>query len=355
MNRPPAAPAATRLDIGIIPGEGIGPELTGHCRHLLELLAARHQWDLSFAECGPVGLEARKNLGADLPDTAAGFVADVLGRGGAVLAGAGGGRFVFDLRRRFRLDWKLNPIRRLRGAGTHPCPFDILILRDNREGLYQGMEEAFEDTEGPGVRHAFTTRLATTRALAHRAARLAASRRGHLTIVAKESGIPGPSRLWRQAGEEAAAAHGVTLEVLEVDFAAYQLVRCPEAFDVITVPNAFGDILADLGGLLMGSRGNTFGASFNPDGLGVFQTNHGAAYDLAGRGTANPAGQILATALMLRSAFGQHRAADALEHAVQEAWCAGCRTADMLPAAPRPCSTGDFVRKVAEFLEDSRA
>lgn len=355
--QPVSAVSGTRLTmpVGLIPGEGIGPELIGICRRLLERMAECRGWELEFSECGPVGLQAREALGADLPSGAEGFVAGVFARGGAVLAGAGGGRFVFELRRRFQLDWKLNPVRRLRGAGSHPYPFDILIVRDNKEGLYQGEVVTEEQTEGAVVRHTLTTRLATVRALVGRAARLAADRSGRLAVVAKESGIPGPSRLWRQAGEEAAAAHGVELRVLEVDFAAYQMVRRPEEFDVIAVPNAFGDILADLGGLLMGSRGATFGASFNPEGLGVFQTNHGAAYDLAGTGTANPAGQMLATALMLREAFGQEEAAVAIETAVQNAWCAGFRTADMDPSAAHPCATEAFAAAVEERLDRALA
>ena len=77
---------------------------------------------------------------------------------------------------------------------------------------------------------------------------------------------------------------------MDIDFATYQVIAHPEEFDVIAAPNCYGDILADLGGLFLGSRGATFGGSFSARGEAVFQTNHGAAYDLTGKNIANPAG-----------------------------------------------------------------
>jgi 3-isopropylmalate dehydrogenase len=349
---PALSRASTTLEIGIIPGEGIGPELTDICLRLLERIARRRQWTLKIEHCGPVGLAARECLGKDFPADSVRFVQNVFSRGGAILAGAGGGRFVYDMRRQFRLDWKLNPIRQFRGLARRNHPFDILVVRDNREGLYQGNAQVEETPAGRIVHHTLVTSTEAARTVTDKAAALAATRQGRLTIVAKESGLPEVSRIWREAGEASATAHGVEWHMLEIDFAAYQLVQSPQTFDVVAVPNAFGDILADLGGIVMGSRGTTYGASFTTDGFGVFQTNHGAAYDLADRDTANPAGQIFSLAMMLRESFGQTEAATRLEDAVQDVWASGLHTPDLDLPGGRPCGTSAFAAAVDDRLRE---
>lgn len=349
---PAASTARTVLQVGIIPGEGIGPELTGICRELLEVLAGRLDWDLRITESGPVGLQARDAAGTDFPPETGAFVASLLDHGGAVLAGAAGGRFVYELRRQLGLDWKLNPIRPWRGLVPEDASWDVLVVRDNREGFYQGTAELREGPDGRTVRHSSLTTTAAVRTVVRQAASWAARRRGHLTVVAKESGLPEASAIWKDEGRAAAAAHGVDFRMMEIDFATYQLVKNPGDFDVIAVPNTFGDILSDLGGVLMGSRGVTHGGSFRTGSGGVFQTNHGAAFDLAGKDLANPAGQILSLAMMLRDALAQPRAADTLEQALQDVWAAGLHTTDLAPRPGRCCGTREFASAVSGRLRE---
>jgi 3-isopropylmalate dehydrogenase len=347
-----AAPAETVV-VGIFPGEGIGPELVAICERFLRLLGERGCFELQLSHGGPIGIEARRACGCDLPDEAVSFAEEVFSKGGAVLAGAGGGRFVYDMRRRFDLFMKLNPLRPFRGAVPARREFDIMIVRDNREGLYQGESVVVESTHGQRVSHTFHCSLRAVDDVTERAARLAATRRGHVTVTAKESGLPKVSRVWRESAEAAGARHGVEVRFLEVDYAVYQLMREPSKFDVIAVPNCFGDILSDLGGVLMGSRGVTFGASYDSCGHAVYQTNHGAAYDLKDQGTANPAGQLLSLAMLLRESFGREREAAWIEAALEDAWSDGWCTFDMEETpgqSRRVCGTQKFAAEVEKNL-----
>jgi 3-isopropylmalate dehydrogenase len=129
---------------------------------------------------------------------------------------------------------------------------------------------------------------------------------------------------------------------------AYQLVRCAQRFDVIAAPNMFGDILADLAAVHLGSRSHSFSGNFSPDGWGVYQTNHGAAYDLAGTDRANPAGQILSLAMMLRVSFGREQEAWAIEAGLRRVWEEGWRTADTALQGTKVVGTRELSSYVAE-------
>jgi 3-isopropylmalate dehydrogenase len=136
--------------------------------------------------------------------------------------------------------------------------------------------------------------------------------------------------------------------MVDVDLMAYRLIREPRAFDVIAAPNLFGDVLADLGAALMGSRGVSFSGNFGEGGHAVYQTNHGAAYDLAGTDRANPAGQIFGLAMMLRESFGLCRQAAAIEQAVHSIWREGWRTEDVAIPGALIVGTRDMGCRVAE-------
>jgi 3-isopropylmalate dehydrogenase len=348
----PVAPAETVV-VGLLPGEGIGPEVVTICERFLRLLEERGCFRVELSRGGPIGIEARRSLGSDFPDNAAQFSEGVFSAGGALLAGAGGGRFVYEMRRRFDLFMKVNPLRQFRGAAPSRHEFDIVIVRDNREGLYQGQSVIEDSKHGRRVRHSFQCSRRAVDEVTEQAAQLAATRRGHLTVAAKESGLPEISRLWHDSARAAGARHGVEVRAVEIDYAVYQLMREPNRFDVIAVPNCFGDILSDLGGVLMGSRGVTFGGSFDSCGRAVYQTNHGAASDLKGQGKCNPAGQLLALAMLLRHSFGREREATWIETALEETWCDGWCTFDMeeLPGQKRfVCGTQRFAAEVEKNL-----
>jgi 3-isopropylmalate dehydrogenase len=182
------------------------------------------------------------------------------------------------------------------------------------------------------------------------AARLAMRRQKRLTVVCKQSGLPELTQLWFDVARETAQSNGLDLRLLDMDFAAYQLIARPEEFDVVATPNCFGDILADLGGALMGSRGIIYGASYSSQGFGVYQTNHGSAHDLAGKNSANPAGQLFSLAMLLRESWGLKTEADWIVQAVRRAWRDGWRTADLMAPPHRLTGTREFGEVVGRYL-----
>ena len=298
--------------IGVLKGEGIGPVVVDIALELLGAIGEFGGPSFHFEVGGPIGTDSLNRCGAELSTEVVAFCASVFSRGGAILAGPGGGRFVYDLRRQFDLYYKLSPIRPCTElAGASPLDVsllsgvDIMVVRENLGGVYQGSWRTdHASTTGRIESHSFSYSEALVRRLMRTACRQAASRRGSLTVVTKAGGVPGISDLWRCCAVEVASEFDVVLKILDIDCAAYKLVRSPGEFDVIAAPNLFGDVLGDLGGVLVGSRGLTFSGNFAENGAAVFQTNHGAAYDLVDTDLANPAGQILSLAFLLREHFG---------------------------------------------------
>jgi 3-isopropylmalate dehydrogenase len=142
----------------------------------------------------------------------------------------------------------------------------------------------------------------------------------------------------------------VQTESLEIDHVAYQVIAGAQDFDVVAAPNLFGDIVADGAALLLGSRGLSYSANFGPRHAAVYQTGHGAAYDIAGLDVANPIGQILTTAMMLRETFGDDDAAAAINGAVAETVRQGYRTRDIAAPGATVIGTQAFGQLVVERL-----
>ncbi|MEA2686106.1 MAG: 3-isopropylmalate dehydrogenase [Actinomycetota bacterium] len=343
--RPPTPPYV----VGVVPGEGIGPEVVGAALTVLDAVAEVH--GLSFDVTTSGGLGRPGPFGATLHPAVDGFVEAIFAAGGAVLCGAVGGRFVYELRARFALFCKFLPVRpspavadasivrpeRLHGA-------DVLLVRDNVGGLYQG-----QFGRRDGGRTAFQElvyRADQVDGVLAVAARAAVARRGRLTLIAKAAGIPEVSALWRERAEALAADVGFDLEEMEVDNACFQLVADPRRFDVVVAPNLLGDVVADSAMLTLGSRGMAPSVNFGNDGRAVYQTGHGAAHILAGRDEANPVAQILSLALLLRESFGLPAAAAAVETAVETVLGAGYRTGDLAG----PTSTVVGTRELADRI-----
>jgi len=310
---------------------------------------------------GPIGLAAERTTGTPLPDEVADFCADIFGRGGAVLTGAGGGRYVYDLRTRFDLFLKLVPVASRFGLpGASPLrpesigDVDLLLVRENLGGVYQGTSQHLDRDDGRSVLHSFETSESTVRPFLAAASRLAARRRGHLTVVIKQGGTPLIADLWRSCASDAAAAAGVRCSFVDVDLMAYQLISRPRDFDVIATSNLAGDILSDLAAALVGSRGLSFSGNFSRAGAAVYQTNHGAAHDIAGTDTANPVGQILSLAMLLRESLHLESEARAVESAVQATWSTGLRTADMAGPRDRVAGTREMATRIAEAAATHR-
>ena len=329
------APAEPPYQVGVVPGEGVGPEVVGAALTVLDAVAETFglEFRLDVAdELGPSGPH-----GPVLRPHVEDFLAGCMAVGAPVLCGAVGGRFVYDVRARFDLYCKLVPVRprpeladasilrpeRVRGV-------DVLVVRDNVGGLYQGTygrRESGRVAFQEAVYHAHDV----DRLLAV-AVRAAGARRGRLAVVTKSGGIPEVSALWRERAIAASEGADIAMEEVEVDNACFQLVADPDRFDVVATPNMLGDVVADTAALVLGSRGLALSANFGAPGHAVYQTGHGAALDLAGTDRANPVAQIETMASMLRESFDLSGAADVVEAAVTEVLSAGHRAADI--AAP---------------------
>ncbi len=354
----PAArgPGAPGVLIGVLPGEGIGPEVIGGAIETLRAVAGATGLCVEIREGGVIGRDAERAGGTALSAEVTQFCEEIFACGGAILSGPGGGRYVYDMRKKFDLFLKLSPLRIVHGLsdvarirrdflfGT-----DIVIARENTGGVYQGTwREESSDERGRVAEHHIAYSEFQVRRFLESATRLASLRRGELTVVWKEAGVPSLSRLWRDCAVETAEQFGVRLSMVDIDLMAYRLVQEAQMFDVIAAPNLFGDILADLGSVLLGSRGLSFSGNFSSDGKAVFQTNHGAAYDLACRDCANPVGQIFSLAMMLRESFGLRIEPESIEQAVQSVWSDGWRTADVAGESSRIVGTREMSSRVAQ-------
>jgi 3-isopropylmalate dehydrogenase len=351
----PSSTPASRPVIGVLQGSGIGPAVIAAALRVLQSVeqVLNLKFELRFG--GLIGEEALKECGQWLPEQTAQFCAGIFQVGGALLSGPGGGRYVYDLRRRLDLFCKFVPVQpppELARAGRISPPalaqVDILVVRDNIGGVYQGKWLDHATADGRVAEHSFCYREHEVHRLLEVAARAAAHRAGKLCVIVKDGGVPAITTLWRDIGGAVAKSHGLEAGFMNVDLAAYELIQNPGRFDVIAAPNLFGDIIADLCGVLLSSRGVTFSGNFDPWGHGVYQTNHGCAHDLAGIDVANPAGQILSLAMLLRESFGLGDAAALIEDSLAAAWRAGWRTADLAEPGCRVLGTEAMAQKIAE-------
>ena len=347
--------------VAVLPGEGIGPEIIAVALRVLKALERVGGATIQVETGGLIGKDSeRAGLGV-LPGAVVKFCEGVFERGGVVLNGPGGGRYVYDLRRQFDLNLKISPVQITNGlADSSPLKdslltgLDLLIVRENVGGVYQGLSEIAVDAgKQETVSHTFSYAEADVRRFLEGAAHLALQRKCELTVVYKDSGVPAISALWRRCSESVAKALSVSLRMVDMDLMAYQLIQAPQSFDVIAAPNLCGDVLADLAANLLGSRGLSFSGNFSPQGHAVYQTNHGAAYDLAGKDVANPGGQILSLAMLLRESLGLPQEAAALEVGLRSVWREGWRTADTASARGKTLGTKQMGELVAQAAVQS--
>lgn len=341
--------------LGVLKGEGIGPEVMSEALKVLSAVREVSTCKIEISVGGPIGLEAESQCGKPLPDETRKYCADIFSRGGAILAGPGGGRFVYDLRRNFDLFCKINPLKPINevsGAARikqeRLSNTDIVIVRDNSSGVYQGTESVELDGE-KRVKGLYEHREVDVRRIITVAARVAARRSGKMMVVLKDGGLPQFSNLWRECADKIAEQYRVECSFANVDFAAYLLIQQAQELDVIVTSNLFGDILADLGGVLLGSRGMCYSGNFSASSAAVYQTNHGAAYDLAGKDIANPIGQILSLAMLLRESFGLVRESDIVASAIRNVLREGWRTSDISETGCRLAGT----REMGDLISDA--
>lgn len=342
--------------LGVLEGEGSGPEIIRATLQVLSAIesAGSHKFDIRFG--GEIGTPSEVRYGKALCDDVIEFCRGIFSNGGAVLAGPGGGRFVYDLRKQFDLFCKFSPLKvydELRNAGRMKSSFthraDILLIRENLSGIYQGQwKEPTPTNEGKKAEQSFHYTEKEVRRILRVAAAIARERRGELTVTVKDAGIPVISKLWRDCTIDIASEAGIKYSFVNIDYAVYQLLQHAQNLDLIVSPNLFGDILADAGGVLVGSRGITYSGNFSSNGASVYQTNHGAAHDLKNTNTANPVGQIFSLAMLLRESFGLAREARTIENAVRAVWGEGWRTSDLTEKGCRRAGTREMGEQIAE-------
>ena len=346
------------FEIGVLRGEGIGSEVIDAALTVLSAIESVSKASFTVHFGGCIGNESTKSNGNPLSDAVISFCEMIFTRQGAVLSGPGGGRYVYDLRKRFDLFCKLNPLvpcRELNNAGRlkseHTKGVDIILVRENVGGIYQGKwSEETSSTGKKSATHHFSYSMDEVGRIAEIAAKIANTRQRKLAVVVKPNGIPSISDLWVECAYDSAARYGVEMKSLEIDYAAYRLIQDARDLDVVVTPNLFGDILSDLGGALLGSRGLCYAGSFSSSGSAVYQTNHGAAFDLAGTDRANPIAQILSLAMMLRESFGLTWEADLITQAIRQVCCAGFRTDDINEPGCRNIGTNEMGNRVAETV-----
>jgi 3-isopropylmalate dehydrogenase len=331
--------------ITVLPGDGIGPEITREALRVLERVAALHGFALRTTEAALGGC-AIDACGEPLPAETVRLCKE----SDAVLLGAVGGpkwdtvapdkrpeAGLLGIRSALGLFANLRPALvypALRGASPLKEEvlgegLDLLVVRELTGGIYFGGRGTLEKD---GVLTAYDTESYSEPEIARIgkvAFELAAKRSGRLCSVDKAN-VLDSSRLWRRVMTALAAEYpAVTLSHLYVDNAAMQLVRDPGQFDTIVTGNMFGDILSDEASQITGSIGMLPSASLGEGTLGLYEPIHGSAPDIAGQDTANPIAAILSAAMLLRYSLGQPEAADRIEGAVGRVLEEGLRTADI--------------------------
>jgi 3-isopropylmalate dehydrogenase len=339
--------------IAVLPGDGIGTEVTAEAVRVLERIAMRHGHRFRF-ETALIGGAAIDASGEALPAA----TLDLCAHADAVLLGAVGGPRWSDPSAPVRPEQGLLALRRalglyanLRPVVPHPSVLnaspikpellegvDILVVRELTGGIYFG-EKRRTATEAVDV---CTYSVAEVERVVRRAAELARGRRRRLVSVDKANVLE-TSRLWRSVVERILPAEfpEVRFEHMLVDAAAMHLIRRPRDFDVLVTENMFGDILTDEASMLAGSMGLLPSASLGAGRVGLFEPIHGSAPDIAGRGIANPYAAILSAAMLLEHSLGLAAEARAVESAVAEAIGSGARPADLVAVGAASVSTRD--------------
>lgn len=343
----------------LLPGDGIGPDVTEAAQACLEAAAQAEGLALAFDEAvfGGAAIDA---VGVPLPEA----TLQKARAADAIFLGAVGGpawdhaperpeKGLLGLRQALGLYANLRPVKVFEGLedlsplkSDRVSGADVLIVRELTGGLYFGDKREGDTEAFDGCAYA----AAEVERIARTAFEAARSRKKRVTSVDKAN-VLATSRLWRRTVERVAADYpDVTLDHLYVDAAAMALVTHPSRFDVIVTENLFGDILSDEAAVIAGSIGLLGSASLGASGPGVFEPIHGSAPDIAGTGKANPGGAIASAALLMRHGLNAPAAADRIEAALAGVLADGARTADLGGTA----SGRNVAEAVVEHIRSAR-
>ena len=349
--------------IAVLPGDGIGREVTAEAIRVLDVIQEKHGHHFKY-EYALIGGCAIDEKGTALPTE----TLDLCQGSDAILLGAVGGpkwddvlseerpeRAVARVRKELDLFVNLRPIRGRKAlAPVLPVKaqiigegLDFVVIRELAGGIYYGEPRGIvKDCDGE---RGFNTLSYTTGEI-DRVLRagfeMARKRSKKLTSVAKENMLES-SKLWREVATKVSRDYtDVELNHLLIDACAYHLIQNPGQFDVIVTGNIFGDILTDEAGVLAGSLGMCPSASYGCTHQGLYEPIHGTAPDIAGQGIANPIGAILTAALLLRYSFNLEAEAADIEIAVDRAIDKGYRTLDIQEAELRAASTVEMTNAI---------
>ena len=358
------------LKIGVIKGDGIGPEIVTEAMKVLDKIGSKYGHTLEYTQLlmGGASIDVH---GIPLTDE----TVTQAKASGAVLMGSIGGDArtspwyqlepskrpeagLLKIRKELNLFANLRPAilyDELKGA----CPlkeeiteggFDMMIMRELTGGLYFGERKTVEENGVMTAYDSLTYNENEIRRIARRGFDIAMKRRKKVTSVDKAN-VLDSSRLWRKIVEEVAGEYPeVTLEHMLVDNCAMQLVKNPKQFDVILTENMFGDILSDEASMVTGSIGMLASASLNETKFGLYEPSGGSAPDIAGKGIANPIATILSAAMMLRFSFDLDKEADAIEAAVAKVLKEGYRTIDIMSEGKTQIGTANMGDKIASYI-----
>ena len=348
--------------ITLLPGDGVGPEVTAAARDVLEAIANRHGHRFTFDEqlIGGAAIDAG---GDPLPPSTISSCREC----DAVFLGAVGGpkwsdpnaavrpeQGLLKIRSELGLYANLRPVRVIDElVEASPLKADILrgvdlvVVREQTGGIYFG-KKSRDATSATDV---CTYHVHEIERIVRVAAKLASQRRGKLCSVDKANVLE-TSRLWRDTTDRIVSSEfpDLQLETLLVDAAAMHLLSRPSDFDVIVTENMFGDILTDEASMLAGSLGMLPSASLGESRRGLYEPIHGSAPDIAGRNIANPAAAIASAALLLRHSLALDEEADAVESSIVGVIRAGARTADIARSGDAVLSTSAFTSSVVDAL-----
>ena len=358
------------VKIGLIHGDGIGPEIVNEAKKVLDAVSRKYGCDFEY-----------ENLllgGASIDATGLPLTEETVEKAkqcAAVLMGSIGGDAktspwyqlpadkrpeagLLGIRKALNLFANLRPAYLYDGL-KDACPlkpemtangFDMIIVRELTGGLYFGRR--YTETVD-GLRTAVDTLTyneAEIRRIAVKAFEIAQKRRKKVTSVDKAN-VLDSSRLWRAVTEEVAKDYpDVTLEHMLVDNCAMQLVMNPGQFDVILTENMFGDILSDEASMTTGSIGMLSSASLNETKFGLYEPSHGSAPDIAGKNIANPIATVLSAAMMLKFSLDMDAAAADIESAVQKVLSEGYRTSDIYSEGCTKVTTSEMGSLIAERI-----
>ena len=337
------------LNVAVIKGDGIGPEIVDEAIKVLNKVADKFGHSINYKEVlmGGASIDA---YGIPLTDE----TIEICKNSDAVLMGSIGGDtntspwYKLEPSKRpeaglLKIRKALNLFANLRPALLYEdladaCPlkkeiseqgFDMLIMRELTGGLYFGERKTVEENGKKKAIDTLTYSEDEIRRIAIKGFEVAMKRRKKVTSVDKAN-VLDSSRLWRSIVNEVAKDYPeVTVEHMLVDNCAMQLVKDPAQFDVILTENMFGDILSDEASMVTGSIGMLSSASLNDTKFGLYEPSHGSAPDIAGLGIANPIATILSASMMLRYTFDLDKEADAIDNAVKIVLNDGYRTGDI--------------------------